>query len=241
MSVDASNDGSADGETTQDICIAGLAAPGAAIAVYFTSFNQQGWVDLVARVAHPNAGDPVCSVLSSSFYVCDGDDAATLALEGITSSWLTALTMAFQDAAAQFVTICIASGDTGSNSKVGGGPRASDGKAHVQYPSSDPWVLSVGGTTIGNVNGSSFDEYVWNDADPSDPDHWGTTGGGVSDFFPLPSWQNDAGVPASVNDSHMGRGVPDVAANASLNSGYSGLFVGGNPFTGNGTSGSSPL
>ena len=34
-----------------------------------------------------------------------------------------------------------------------------DGKAHVQYPGSDPWVLSVGGTTVGNIVGSSFDEY----------------------------------------------------------------------------------
>jgi kumamolisin len=101
----------------------------------------------------------------------------------------------------QGVTVCIASGDTGSNSKI------SDGKAHVQYPGSDPWVLSVGGTTLGNINGSSFDEYVWND-------NWGATGGGVSDFFALPSCQSGAGVPVSVNDHHTGRGVPDVGGNA---------------------------
>ena len=227
VTVDASNDGTADPETTQDISIAALAAPGAAVAVYFTTYTQQGWVDLITRVVHPNPGDPVCAVLSSSFYVANGDDATTLSSAGISTSWLTAVSTAFQDAAIQGVTICIASGDTGTDSKVG------DGKAHVQYPASDPWVLAVGGTTIGNVHGASFDEYVWNDGF--------ATGGGVSDHFALPAYQSGAGVPASLNDGHTGRGVPDVAANASQNAGYSGITIGGTASTGNGTSASAPL
>ena len=224
------------GETTQDIGIAAAAAKGSAIAVYITQGTQAGWIDLVHRVAHPNAGDPSCSVLSSSWYICNGDDAATLAAEGVTTSFVNAVTAAFQDAAIQGITVCIACGDTGSNSKV------NDGRAHVQYPGSDPWVVSVGGTTVGNVSGSSFEEYVWNDPSPSDPSHWGTTGGGVSDFFGLPSYQGAAGVPASVNPGHrVGRGVPDVAANASYNAGYSGIFHNGSPMIGNGTSASAPL
>jgi kumamolisin len=142
VSVDSINDGSADPETTQDIYIAGSAAPGAEIAVYFTEFSQKGWVDLIQRVVHPLAGDPICSVLSSSFFVSNGDDAESLSKAGITTAFLAALTAAFQDAALQHVTVCIASGDTGTDSKVG------DGKAHVQYPATDPWVLSVGGTTV---------------------------------------------------------------------------------------------
>jgi kumamolisin len=237
----------ADPETTQDICIAGLAAPGAAIAVYFQNGSQSGWVDLFNKVAHPTGADPHVSVVSSSFYICDGDDAGTLANEGVSAAFVSAVSAAFQDAAIQGVTVCIASGDTGSSSKVGGNPAAwkysfpPDGKAHVQFPGSSPWVLAVGGTTIGNVTGSTFDEYVWNDPAPGDPQNWGTTGGGVSDFFPRPSYQIGAGVPPSVNDGHTGRGVPDVAGNASLNAGYSGLVVGGAPFLGNGTSASSPL
>ena len=224
------------GETTQDIGIAAAAADGAAIAVYLTQDSQAGWVDLVHRVAHPNAGDPSCSVLSSSWYIANGDDAGTLAAEGITTAFVNAVTAAFQDAAIQGITVCIASGDTGSNSKV------NDGKAHVQYPGSDPWVLAVGGTTVGDVSGSTFQEYVWNDPSPSDPSHWGTTGGGISDFFALPSYQVYAGVPASVNPGHrVGRGVPDVSANASYNAGYAGLYLGGNPTIGNGTSASAPL
>ena len=229
IAVDASNDGTADAETTQDICIAAMSAPGANVAVYFTSYSEAGWVDLISRVIHPAAGDPTCQVLSSSFYVANGDDRPTLALDGVSSSWLKAVSTYFQDAAIQNVTVCIASGDAGAQSKT------PDGKAHVQYPASDPWVLSVGGTSIGNVSGTSFTEYAWND-------DLGATGGGVSYFFAKPSYQDEAGVPASVNPGHrVGRGVPDVAGNASPYSGYSGIYVGGSPQAGAGTSASSPL
>lgn len=223
------------GETTQDIEISASFAPGANVAVFITNGSQAGWVDAITRFAHPNAGDPQCSVLSSSWYICNGDDAATLSASGVSTALVNAVSAAFHDAAIQGLTVCIACGDTGTDSKVG------DGKAHVQYPGSDPWVLSVGGTTIGNVNGASFDEYVWNDPAPSDPTHWGTTGGGVSDFFGVPSYQSGVHIPVSVNGgNHVGRGVPDVAGNASANSGYSGLVLGGGGFVGNGTSASAP-
>jgi kumamolisin len=235
--VDAPNGGFADPETTQDIFIAASAAPGATIAVYFTTFDQKGWVDLITRVIHPQAGDPVCSVLSSSFYVADGDDGPTLVLEGVSIGWLTAVSAAFEDAAIQGVTICIASGDSGAQSKL------FDGKAHVQYPASDPWVLSVGGTTVGAISGSNFEEFAWNDSFTFGGfTGSGATGGGISDLFPQPSYQVDAGVPPSVNDGHQGRGVPDVSANASPNSGYP-IILGGAPslFPANGTSASAPL
>jgi hypothetical protein len=104
-------------------------------------------------------------------------------------------------------------------------------------------VLSVGGTTVGgNAAPPPYVEYVWNDPDPSDVGQWGTTAGGVSHYFPKPSYQNNAGVPVSKYDnSYVGRGVPDVAADASYNSGYQGIVVAGGPMTGNGTSASSPF
>jgi kumamolisin len=187
-------------ETTMDICISASAAPGASVAVYFTPGREKGWVDLIGRVVHPNSDDPVCSVISSSYYSYNGDDKAS-------SDFIQAVSSAFRDAALQGVTVCVASGDRGSYSKI------EDGNAHVQYPASDPWVLTVGGTTIGNIDDLSYDEYVWNHGK-------GATGGGVSAYFPLPSYQSSATVPVSVNDQSKGRGVPDVAANSSPHSGY---------------------
>ncbi|MGA8755339.1 MAG: S53 family peptidase [Stellaceae bacterium] len=242
ITVDAGN-GSPDIETTQDICIAASAAPGANIAVYFTTETQAGWTDLIGRVIHPNPGDPVCSVLSSSWYIAGGDDPTGLRDSGVTTGWVNAVDMALQDAAMQDVTVCVASGDTGADSGVG------DGKAHVQFPASDPWVLACGGTTIGNISGQSFEEFVWNDTFViGDFSGSGATGGGVSAFFPLPSYQQSAGVPASLNGGNAGRGVPDVAANASLNSGYYPIYCENaasfgypNPYPGNGTSAAAPL
>ena len=72
----------------------------------------------------PERGRPGCSVMSSSFYVSNGDDLPTLANESISVAWLNAMTMAFNDAGMQAVTVCIAAGDTGSNSKVGANPAA---------------------------------------------------------------------------------------------------------------------
>ncbi len=252
VSVDGkTNSSNADGETTQDICIASLAAPGATIAVYFHDGSTQGWINMLKKIAHPDTNDPHCSVVSSSFYISDGDDENTLLNEEVSIGFINSVSESFHDIATitdNKITICIASGDTGSSSKVGGNPSqwgyhfAADKKAHVQYPAADPWVLSVGGTTIGNINGTTFDEYVWNDPSHSDSSNWGKTGGGVSDHFNLPSYQNGIDVPKSINDNHVGRGVPDVAANASYNSGYSGIIVGGGDrFIGNGTSASAPL
>ncbi len=231
VNINASNDQSVDDiETTQDICIAAAAAPGADIAVYFTTDDQGGWVNLLNRVIHPDEGDPICYVLSSSFYVLDSDDFGLL--PPISRDWINVVHMYFQDAAIQNVTICVASGDKGTDSKIG------DGHAHVQYPATDPWVLSVGGTTIGNIKGDSFDEWVWNDV--FNVSHIGATGGGVSGNFPRPSYQDNAGVPSSLNDGHIGRGVPDVAGNASPNSGFP-VILAGKPNVGCGTSASTPL
>jgi hypothetical protein len=263
-----------DGETTQDLAIAGLAAPGANLACYFLDDTQMGWVDMIGRVLHPDAGDFPAgvnppSVLSSSYYISGGDDPDGLSLYGVTTALMDALSQAFQDTSvlANGPTICIATGDFGSNCGIGsevGNPTHGDGYAHVQYPASDPWVLGVGGTTLGQYQptGSSTPatvEFPWNApfTDPTYP--WGAGGGGVSDYFPLPSYQALAGVPGSINPgiaapnpstitppapfNATGRGVPDVAANANYRTGFSGICLGGvaGGQIGNGTSASAPF
>jgi hypothetical protein len=227
------NSGGADGETTQDIQIAAAFAPGAAINVYFFDWSTSGqmhWVDALTRVAHPEAGDTPCTVLSSSDYITDGDDAGGLDF-GATLAQIAAIDLALQDCAIQGVTVCFCTADFGSAARIG------DGQAHTCFPASDPWVLAVGGTTIGNINGNSFDEYVWNDPQAG---NWGTTGGGVSRYFPVPGYQSEIAIPASISQpAFRGRGIPDVAGNANVNSGYN-LILGGSASVGNGTSASTP-
>jgi kumamolisin len=75
---------------------------------------------------------------------------------------------------------------------------------------------------------------VWNDG----PNN-GATGGGASSLFPVPSWQNGLSIPATAN-GQTGRGIPDVAADASPRTGYRIYFHGVSIVFG-GTSASAPL
>jgi kumamolisin len=112
----ANDPGNPDPEATQDICIASTVAQGAAIAVYLNAGGTDGWLAVLDKVTFPVGSEPRPSVLSSSFYLANGDDASALAAAGITTSFLTTLSGKFADAGAQGVTSCIASGATGADS-----------------------------------------------------------------------------------------------------------------------------
>jgi hypothetical protein len=205
----------ADGEVALDICVASSVAPGAKIRVYWGSdeTTASDWhAVLQAVIADSDSVRP--SVLTNSLFLSDSDDMNTLGISGISQNQVTQISGQFQALAALGVTVLTACGDDGARSLT------TDGLRHVQYPGSDPWVTSCGGTTIST---SPAAEWVWNDINPSDGTTPQATGGGVSAFFTgsLPSWQQAVDVPLSLNDNTtIGRGVPDVAGNASPNSGY---------------------
>ena len=208
-------------ETNLDISVAGATARDAALAVYFAPWTEQGWVDVVTRAVHDATNKP--SVISISYGLPEGASIWSQAA-------ISAVSATFQEAALLGVSVLVASGDRGSTCGL------TDGKAHVMYPGSDPGVTCVGGTTISNVSGASFKEDTWND--------YGVTGGGISDVFAQPAWQAWAGIPVSANGGgHTGRGIPDIAGNASPNSGYM-LYMqayGGNYGPIGGTSAAAPL
>jgi hypothetical protein len=113
------------------------------------------------------------------------------------------------------------------------------------------WRTSWDLFAVGDFVGNGQQQVMAYDATAGEADVFGfpineretvysATGGGVSDHFLLPAWQNMAGVPPSFNDGKVRRGVPDIAGNASLNSGYP-MSVGGQAFTANGTSAVAPL
>ncbi|MGH9352898.1 MAG: S53 family peptidase [Terriglobia bacterium] len=212
---------SPDAEVDLDIEVAGGAAPGASIVVYFSNFTERGWVDALTTAVHDSLHNP--SVLSVSWGYPEGQLTWT-------PQAMQAVNEALQAAAAMGITVCVASGDDGSRDEV------DDGLAHVDFPASSPYVLACGGTTLASANNTITSEVVWNDGA-----NGGASGGGVSEVFALPSWQSKANVPPSVNPGHnAGRGVPDVSGDADPNTGYEVLSDGQEEVVG-GTSAVSPL
>lgn len=208
----------ADGEVLLDIEVIGAIAPGATIVVYFAPNTDAGFVDAVTKAAH---AEPTPDAISISWG--ESEDAWTAQARA-------AFDDALVDAAALGVTVTAAAGDDGSSD------RASDGKAHVDFPASSPHILACGGTSL-NANaatGEVTSEVVWNDGAGR-----GATGGGVSDAFPAPSWQTNVGVPANAS-GRSGRGVPDVAGNADPQTGYRVRVDGADTVIG-GTSAVAPL
>jgi len=204
---------SADGEVALDIEVAGAVAPGASIVVYFTPNTDKGFLDAITTALHDTINKP--SVISISW----GSSESQWSQQAMQNYNQT-----FMSAAALGVTIAAAAGDSGSSDGQ------SDGKAHVDFPASSPYVLACGGTKLAKTK-----ETVWNDGDG-----W-ATGGGISDFFPVPDYQKKITLPASVNSKlHKGRGMPDIAANADSQTGYN-VLVDGQWSVIGGTSAVAPL
>ncbi len=210
------NADSADGEVMLDIEVAAAVAPGAKIAVYFAPNTDQGFIDAIATAIHDTTNKP--SVISISWGAPES---------AWTAQAMKALDAACQSAAALGITITAASGDNGATDG------ANDGQNHADFPASSPHILACGGTNLQSNGGGITAETVWN-ALPGG----GATGGGVSSFFPLPSWQSSSGVPKSSNGG--GRGVPDVAGDADPATGYQ-VRVDGKNFVIGGTSAVAPL
>jgi kumamolisin len=208
---------SADGEVMLDIEVAGAVAPEAKIVVYFAPNTDQGFLNAITTALHDNTNKP--SVISISWGAAEVQ---------WTKQSLNSYNQAFQSAAALGVTILAAAGDAGSDDNVG------DGKAHVDFPSSSPFVVACGGTKLLATATGISSETVWHESVDS------ATGGGISDVFDLPSYQVNAKVPKSANGTRVGRGVPDLSAVADPATGYN-VRVDGQNFVIGGTSAVAPL
>ncbi len=212
---DPTNANSADGEVQLDIEVVGAVAPGAQIIVYFAPNTSQGFQDALTTAIHDSRYKP--SVISISW-------------GGAESTWtgqaMTAFDSAAQDGAVLGVTICAASGDSGSSDGE------TDGANHVDFPASSPHILGCGGTSLRSTNGAITSETVWNDGAQG-----GAGGGGFSTQFPLPAWQASAKIKPP---SGGGRGVPDVSGDADPETGYN-VLVDGESLVIGGTSAVAPL
>jgi kumamolisin len=207
-----------DGEVELDIEVAGAIAPAAKIGVYFAPNTDQGFIDALTTAVHDATLHP--SIVSISW-------------GGPENSWTAqarnSLNSACQDAATMGVTVFVASGDSGATDG------SSDGALEVDFPSSSPYVIGCGGTKLALSGNSISSEVAWNQLAQDE----GASGGGVSKVFALPLFQAGAKVPKAPN-GFVGRGVPDVSADADPASGYEVLVDGASAVIG-GTSAVAPL
>jgi kumamolisin len=188
----------ADTEVYLDIEVAASLAPQAAIVVYFGDNTEQGWLHALQAAILDKQHD--LSVISISWGQAEAEWSRQALVE---------IDRLFQLAAQRGITICCSSGDNGI-SELDGHPFT------VAFPASSPHVLACGGTRLA-VNRNRRAETVWN--------QWRqyklASGGGVSSVFPRPPYQKTVSVPAPRSRQRSGgRGIPDVAANASSETGY---------------------
>jgi kumamolisin len=190
-----------DDEVTMDSQIIGSIAPDAKQNLIFSQDTEKGWIDAITRATFPEKGEAQNSVISISW----GDPEARW-----TDEQRRAQGLAFKKAALKGISVFAASGDDGA--KDG----SKDGKFTTDYPSSDPYVTASGGTNLTtDADGRIKREVTWNDNDGA------AGGGGISDNIALPFYQKGLAMPANANNNNRrGRGVPDMSADASPQTGY---------------------
>lgn len=208
-------------EVLLDIEVAGAVAPEAEYLLVFAPNDFSAWVHAIDAALAWSGGAP---------------DVISISWGGPEQSWpaaaRTACDQALQAAAAAGVTVFVSAGDSGVNPQ--------NGVPTVWYPAASALAVSCGGTTIRTSSSTPpkiASEVVWND-------NSGATGGGISTTVPRPAWQKSLAMPATlVAGGPAGRGVPDLAADASADSGYQ-MLLSVNPpvwIPGGGTSAVAPL
>ena len=195
-------------ESDIDIQWAGAVAPAARILLVASKSTATAFgVDLSALYAVSNN---LADVLSLSYGACELDfgDADTAFY---TNVWA--------QAAAQGISVLVASGDSGA---AGCDPTGDNfAKASVNGLGSSPYATSVGGTQFLDAPASTYWDSV---NDPTTKKSvkgyvpettWSGSGGGKSVLFSRPPWQNVAGLPAD-----GARYVPDISLAASTHTPY---------------------
>ena len=219
-----SHDG-AEGEVMLDIEVVAGVCPKASIAVYFASFTERGWIKAIDAVVHDKVNNPTVVSVSWGY----AEDAFIW-----TQQAMTQINETLQEAAHLGVTVCVAAGDDGSSDAI-----LDDGHAHADFPSTSPFVVSVGGTTIPKKGGTGPD-VVWFEGDGLRQDNGGSTGGGVS-VSPRPAWQSAINIESVNPGAIAGRVIPDLAANADWDASPYLLVVDGGARPNGGTSAATPL
>jgi subtilase family serine protease len=198
------------GEQALDVEAVHGMAPGANVLYYgAASCFDDDLLAALSQVVHDNKASIVTNSWGEpTFIVVDGQ-----LVETIDASLISAYESIFKQGAVQGIGFFFSSGDDGDE-------LAAWGYAHPDYPTGDPWVTSVGGTSlaIGRNNQRQF-ETGWGTEKyglSTGGTSWEQTvpflygaGGGISQIFPEP-WYQQGVVPRGTS----GRAVPDVGMDA---------------------------
>lgn len=189
------------------------------IEIHQGRFDNGGIVRLLASAIGTPGRRP--DVISSSLGDCEP-------LFDRSRAWMDVANEILAVAAGAGISVLDAAGDQGA-ADCGALPLPS-----VDFPTSSPYITSVGGTNITlDAANRLVDEVPWNNA-PGDP---AGGGGGLSLVFKRPWWQRGAVPVTRANDDT--RAVPDLAALADPAPGYA-INVGQWTTVG-GTSAAAPL
>ena len=195
--------GSGADEVTLDIELAQALAPQSRIMVYEAANDNQDahYLDCYNRIAT----DDLAKQVSTSWGSPESQN---------TPAFLQGENAIFQQMAAQGQSIFSATGDNGAYDDAV--------SLSVDDPGSQPYVTSVGGTTLtSGANAAYESETAWGDATDTSLSTFGSGGGGgFSTTWPVPGYQ------AGLQTMPPGRSVPDVALNADPQTGYSIYYQG---------------
>jgi kumamolisin len=201
------------GEAVLDLEIIHEVAPNAKIVVYLSAASFA----FGDRAFDQMVTDHLGSVISESLGACEVD---------VPKSHRDVYAGIQDRAVALGMSHFVAAGDNGAYTC------GQDTDPAGSFPSTLPTVTAVGGTSVfESLQGLYFKEVTW-----GAPLDQSGTGGGTSQFYALPDFQSSVQQAAG----HGYRQVPDVAANADPNTGFSIIFQGQAVMAG-GTSASTPL
>ncbi len=197
-------------ETSTDVEWAHALAPAAKIVLLISTSSFTSDLQNVVSYAISNH---IANILSLSWSTPES---------GLTVNSELTYSKIYAEAASQGITVLAASGDSGAYN--------SEKQLTVNFPASDPYVTSVGGTSLYAFN-DRFQQSGWGGV--VNGQSYGS-GGGFSSVFNTPYWQSVKGY----NESR--RGVPDVAMDANK---YTGVYVisSGGQYIVGGTSVATPI
>jgi subtilase family serine protease len=175
----------------------------AKVLVYIDDYQYDAFDVAITDAFTQIANDDKASVVSASY----GQDEGFFIADGAE----VALDTALQQCAAQGITVLASSGDSGAFGNGFNSPY------NVSNPATDPYITSVGGTSLLTTTGEEYEfETCWNEYP-----FFGATGGGISTYWTQPAYQNIpyTGYTAGNGGSTTMRNVPDVAADAAVTTG----------------------